>query len=129
MRSGFSPCAIPKASRLNARQSNSAGRLKCFPVGATFPNRDSAKVLSLPRLRASTYQLPCWLVSDRGAFLVAQEIEVAGERARAHLQLPAKVAAVGQPSAGHAFPHHRDDAAQAVILGTVLRGFGAHFFL
>jgi hypothetical protein len=25
--------------------------LKCFPVGATFPNRDSAKVFSLPRLR------------------------------------------------------------------------------
>ena len=73
--------------------------------------------------------VPRWLVSDRGAFLVAQEIEVAGERARAHLQLPAEVAAVGQPSAGHAFPHHRDDAAQAVIFGPVLWGFGAHFFL
>lgn len=32
--------------------------LEVNPVGATFPNRDSAKVLSLPRLRASTYQLP-----------------------------------------------------------------------
>jgi len=34
------------------------GALEAFPVGETFPNRDSAKVLSLPRLWARTYKLP-----------------------------------------------------------------------
>ena len=59
--------------------------------------------------------VPRRLVGDRGAFRVAREVEVAGERAWAHLQLPAEAATVGQPFAGHAFPHYRHDAAQLVV--------------
>ena len=61
--------------------------------------------------------VPGAVVGQRGAFFVAQEVDIPSHRAPGDAEFGHKVRAVDQFPAGHAFPDHLEHTPDTVILG------------